>query len=221
VIWAYAVCERTDLRPPPVGGLAEAPLEGIAEGRLLAVVSRHEQLPEEPALDALWAHERVIETLMAERAVLPMRFGTRFPDPGGVRAALAAREELLLDALDRVRGRVELAVRAIQPAAEAEGASAPAAAPAAATGREYVRARLRTRRSGASLHEPLAALAVDVRRWPELAPGEVLRASYLVEQPAVPEFRSTVERLQRQHPEAALLCTGPWPAYSFMEQASG
>jgi hypothetical protein len=219
VIWAYAACERTDLPLPPVRGLAQAPLEQIAEGRLLAVVSRHEQLPEEPALDALWAHERVIETLMAERAVLPMRFGTRFADAGGVRAALAARAELLLDALERVRGRVELAVRAIQPAAEAETEAAAAAA--ASTGREYVHARLRTRRSGASLHEPLAALAVDARRWPELAPGEVLRASYLVEQPAVPEFRSTVERLQREHPEAALLCTGPWPAYSFMEQASG
>jgi hypothetical protein len=163
----------------------------------------------------------VIETLMAERAVLPMRFGTRFADAGGVRAALVARAELLLDALERVRGRVELAVRAIQPAAETEAETEAAAAAAASTGREYVRARLRTRRSGASLHEPLAALAVDARRWPELAPGEVLRASYLVEQPAVPEFRSTVERLQREHPEAALLCTGPWPAYSFMEETRG
>jgi hypothetical protein len=146
-----------------------------------------------------------------------MRFGTRLLDADAVQAALAARRELLLDALDRVRGRVELAVRAMRPGAEAEATSAPAAP----TGREYVHARLRTRRSGTSLHEPLAALAVDVRRWPELAPGEVLRASYLVEQPAVPEFRSTVERLQREHPEAALLCTGPWPAYSFMEQTSG
>jgi hypothetical protein len=60
-----------------------------------------------------------------------------------------------------------------------------------------------------------------VRHWPELAPGELLRASYLVEQTAVARFRGTVERLQREHPEAALLCTGPWPAYSFMEQASG
>jgi hypothetical protein len=219
VIWAYAVCERTDdLRLPSVGGLAQAALEAIPDGRLLAVVSRHEQLPEEPALDALWAHERVIEALMAERAVLPMRFGTRFRDDGAVRAALAEREQQLLDAFDRVRGRVELAVRVMEPAAAGTAARA---VPAAATGREYVNARLRTRRSVATLHEPLAALAVDARRWPELAPGELLRASYLVEQPAVAEFRSTLERLQREHPEAALLCTGPWPAYSFMEQASG
>ena len=216
MIWVYAVCERPELRLPPVRGLADAPLEGIAEGRLLAVASRHEGEPEEPALDALWAHERVIEALMADRAVLPLRFGTRMPDAGAVRTPLAARREQLLDALDRVRGRVELAVRAIQPEAVAAAPSAPAA-----SGREYLRARMSIRRSSASLHEPLAALAVAARRWPELAPGELLRASYLVDQPAVAGFRSAVERLQREHPEAALLCTGPWPAYSFVEQASG
>jgi hypothetical protein len=215
VIWVYAVCERTELGLPPIRGLAEAPLEAIAAGRLLAVASRHERPPEEPALDALWVHERVIEALMADRAVLPMRFGTRLGDVGGVKAALTEREEPLLEALDRVRGRVELAVRAIQP--EADAAARPAREEAG--GREYVDARLRMRRSGASLHEPLAAVAVAARRWPDLAPGEVLRASYLVEQPQVERFRSTVERLQREHPEAALLCTGPWPAYSFMERA--
>jgi hypothetical protein len=216
VIWVYAVCERTELRLPPVRGLAEAPLEGIAEAQLLAVASRHEQMPAESALEALWAHERVMEALMDERAVVPMRFGTRLPHAGEVQAALAARREPLLDALDRVRGRVELAVRAIQPAAEVVASSAPAAA----SGRDYLRARLRSRLSGASLHEPLAALAVAARRWPELAPGELLRASYLVEQAAVARFRGSVERLQCEHPGAALLCTGPWPAYSFVERAS-
>jgi hypothetical protein len=218
VIWVYAVCERTGLRLPPVRGLAQASLEGIAEGQLLAVASRHERVPEEPALDALWVHERVMEALMADRAVLPMRFGARLPDVGAVKAALAARQEPLLAALDRVRGRVELAVRAIQPAADAPAPLAPVCRGA---GREYLRARLRRRLSGASLHEPLAAVAVAARRWPELAPDELLRASYLVEQPTVARFRGAVERLQREHPEAALLCTGPWPAYSFTEPASG
>jgi hypothetical protein len=92
-----------------------------------------------------------------------------------------------------------------------------AAGPAAASGREYLEAKLAGERSVAALHEPLAALAVAARRWPKPAPGELLRAAYLVEQPAVGRFRGAVERLQRGHPEAALLCTGPWPAYSFVQ----
>jgi hypothetical protein len=217
VIWVYAVCERPDLPLPRVRGLARAPLDMIAEGPLVAVVSRHAQPPDEPALDALWAHERVVESLMGERAVLPMRFGTRPPSADGVREILAGRRDALLEMLDRVRGRVELALRAMQPAARA--AAAPS--PATASGGEYLRARLAGARTLAALHEPLAAVAVAARRWPQRSPEELLRTSYLVDQPAVAQFRGAVESLQREHPETALLCTGPWPAYSFVEGLSG
>jgi hypothetical protein len=214
VIWVYALCEQPDLPLPRVRGLADAPLETIAEGPLVAVLSRHAHAPDELGLDALWAHERVVESLMADRAVLPMRFGTRLPSADDVREALAERREVLLDALNRVRGRVELAVRTMPP-----GASSPP--PAVASGSEYLRARLAGARTLKALHEPLAALAVAARCWPERAPGEPRRSSYLVDEPAVPDFRRAVERLQREHPEAALLCTGPWPAYSFVEAVRG
>jgi hypothetical protein len=192
-------------------GLADAPLETIAEGPLVAVLSRHAQAPDEPALDALLAHERVVESLMAERAVLPMRFGTRPSSADSVREALVERRDVLLEALDRVRGRVELAVRAMQPAAPA----------AAVSGVEYLRARLAAARTLAALHEPLAAHAVAARRWPRRSAQELLRTSYLVDEPSVADFRSVVESLEREHPEAALSCTGPWPAYSFVEGVSG
>jgi hypothetical protein len=207
MIWVYAVCERPELPPAEVAGLGGAPLAGIADGPLLAVCSRLEQAPEKPALDALRAHERVVEALMARRAVLPMRFGTQFPDARGVQSALAGRRQSLLDALDRVRGRVELAVRAMLLTSEA---------PAPSSGRDYLQAKLSVERSAAALHEPLAALAVAARRWLKPAPGELLRAAYLVEHGAVGRFRGVVERLQHEHPDVALVCTGPWPAYSFV-----
>jgi hypothetical protein len=197
--------------------LADAPLETIAEAPLAAVVSRHAQGPDESALDAMWDHERVVESLMAEQAVLPMRFGTRLPSTDHVREALTVRRGVMLDAFDRVRGRVELAVRAMQPAA----CAAPAHPPATASGSEYLRARLAGASTLKALQEPLAALAVAARWWPKRTPGEPQRISYLVEKPAVADFRNAVESLQREHPEAALLCTGPWPAYSFVEAMSG
>jgi Gas vesicle synthesis protein GvpL/GvpF len=212
VIWVYAVCDRPDLPPPGVPGLADAPLERIAAGPLVAVFSRHGQAPDEPGLDSLLAHERVVESLMSDRAVLPMRFGMRLRSADDVREALAGRGDLLLEALDRVRGRVELAVRATQPAASVRAPGA--------SGSEYVRARLAGAHTLAALHEPLAAVAVAARCWPERAPGEPRRGSYLVDEPTVGVFRRTVERLQREHPEAALLCTGPWPAYSFVDAVS-
>jgi hypothetical protein len=208
VIWVYAICERPELPPADVAGLDGAPLAGIPDGPLLAVSSRLEKVPGKPMLDAMRTHERVVEALLAGRAVLPMRFGTRFPDAGAVRAALAGRRQPLLDALDFVRGRVELAVRALRPAAEVT---------APRSGREYLDAKLSAERSAIALHEPLAALAVAARRRLEPGPGELLRAAYLVEPAAVGCFRGAVERLQHEHPDVALVCTGPWPAYSFVE----
>jgi hypothetical protein len=221
MMWVYAVCERPELPPPRRRGLAQAPLEGVAERRLLAVVTKHVHAPGEPALDALWAHEQVVERLMTERAVLPMRFGTKLPDAAALRAALAARYDALLAALDRVRGRVELGVRAMELAGEdGDGSGRAQVVTPATTGREYLLGKLadntRAEQAVAALHEPLSELAVDARRRPAQGSGELLRAAYLVDRDMVPRFRGTVEHLQRRHPRVALLCTGPWPPYSFV-----
>jgi hypothetical protein len=225
VIWIYGICERPELPPPRRRGLAQAPLDGVRHGALLAVISRHVHPPGEPALDALWVHERVVERIMADRAVLPMRFGTRLPDDDALEAVLAARQQEFLAALDRVRGRVEVGVRAMQP--QALGSEPPVAIPAvpvAMSGREYLEAKLRngrrTEHEATALHEPLAKIAVAVSRRATQTPDELLRASYLVETANVARFRGTVERLQRAHEDIAILCTGPWPPYSFVGDAA-
>jgi gas vesicle protein GvpL/GvpF len=212
VIWVYAVAERPDLPVPRGSGLAEAPLEGVPAGPLLAVVTRHDQTPAEPAPDAFWAHERVVERVMEDRAVLPMRFGTMQADDAALRAALAERQDALLAALDHVRGRVELGVRAI--AADGNGAPEPDGEPV--SGRDWMQRRLVTDRLASAVHDPLTALAVEDRRRAPAASGELLRAAYLVERGSLERFGAEVERLQRELPEVAVLCTGPWPPYSFV-----
>jgi hypothetical protein len=223
MIWVYAICERPEMPPPRRRGLAQAPLDGVRHGDLLAVISRHVHPPGDPALDALWVHERVVERIMADRAVLPMRFGTKLPDDEALRHVLAVREQEFLATLARVRGRVEVGLRAMQPL----GAEPPPddqrpqpVSPVATSGREYLEAKLRNgrlvEREATALHEPLARLAVEVRRQAARAPEELLRASYLIERAVLARFRGTVERLQRAHPGVAILCTGPWPPYSFV-----
>jgi hypothetical protein len=223
VIWVYAICERPDMPPPRRRGIAQAPLDGVREGELLAVISRHAHAPSEPALDTLWVHERVVERIMLDRAVLPMRFGSKLADEAALRQVLATRQDEFLATLARVRGRVEVGVRAMRPGgagpATVDGPSTPPAR-VAATGREYLEAKLRNGRladhEASALHEPLAKLAVDVNRQPARDPDELLRASYLIDRPDLARFRAAVERLQRTHPDVAILCTGPWPPYSFV-----
>jgi len=223
MIWAYAVCDHPDLPLPRRRGLAQAPLEGIRQDGLLAVVSQHTHVPGDPALDALWAHERVVERLMADRAVLPLRFGTKLPDVESVRATLAARYDEFLLTLEKVRGRVELGVRAMaspQPDGAAAAVVTPQPASTPQTGRSYLFDKLarghRNEHEAGAVHDPLAAMAVASRRSRSQSDDEVLRAAYLVQRADVARFRMLVQRLQQQQPELAILCTGPWPPYSFV-----
>jgi hypothetical protein len=212
MIWVYGICDRADIPPPRRRGLAQAPLDGVREGALLAVITRHGSRVGEPAPDSLWVHERVVERLMADRTVLPMRFGSTVDGDGELRARLVSGQARFLALLARVEGRVELGVRVIQLAGAQNGHSTPLPV----TGRDYLLARMRTGRTASSLDEPLAALAVQFRHQPVRGADEVLRAAYLVERRDVPRFRGRVERLQLEHPELAILCTGPWPPYSFV-----
>jgi gas vesicle protein GvpL/GvpF len=225
MIWVYGICDRADMAPPRRRGLSQAPLDGVREGSLMAVITRHQRRVGEPAPDSLWAHERVVERLMADRTVLPMRFGSTVDGDEALRALLVSRRERFVALIERVKGCVELGVRVVELAADGNGGGYAVAPPPPTTGRDYLLTRLRdgrrAQRVAASLDEPLTALAAEVSLQPVRSPDEVLRAAYLVHRRDIPRFRARVERLQLAHPGVAILCTGPWPPYSFVAQVNG
>jgi gas vesicle protein GvpL/GvpF len=66
------------------------------------------------------------------------------------------------------------------------------------------------------VHDPLERLARESRRRAPRGPAEILRAAYLVDREIVDRFVGRVGELQAQHARLRLLCTGPWPPYSFV-----
>src|SRR3954452_12323580 len=189
MIYLYAISEH---RPPhgvSVHGLEDAPVSSFRRPGLHLAYSEHDQ-GFHPRLfpDALWAHEMVVDELMASQAVVPFRFGTTIPDL--VSAAVIMERHALHFActLETLRDRVEVAVR-------------------------LDRADVRL---APTLLGPLELLAVTSTRHIRTAESE-FRASYLVERADVRRFNSAVEMLQREYPEVAVSCTGPWAPYSFVE----
>jgi hypothetical protein len=176
------------------------PLRLVESGSLAAVCAPAEE--RELSAEALWRHEELVESLMEERDLLPVRYGTRVRDEEEAARALAEREAELIEALDRVRGAVELSVRVVGDR------------PPATSGTEFIRGRAEV----AALHERLSQAARDSARRPARAAGELLRGAYLVDRGATDEFVALVERLQAEHPDLRVLCTGPWPPYSFSER---
>jgi hypothetical protein len=208
VIDLYAV---TDDPAPPLP--AVAPLHAVTSNGLAVVCAP--SVEGHVSAETLWRHEEVVEALMEDRDLLPVRYGTRVDGDAAAARVLVERHDDLLTALDRVRGAVELSVRVQSDSVESTG-------PAPTSGAGYLRSKASSEAAresaGHALHEPLSGLArSSVRRDPR-SPGEVLRAAYLVERDEVQRFTDEVARLQEAHAELQLLCTGPWPPYSFAQQ---
>jgi hypothetical protein len=90
------------------------------------------------------------------------------------------------------------------------------------SGTSYLRDRLELRQSArrvATELEPLCALARSSRRAIAPRPDVPVLDSYLVDSGRVREFVALVEQLDDRLDEVELVCTGPWPPYSFAEGA--
>jgi Gas vesicle synthesis protein GvpL/GvpF len=203
VIALYAIADHPGPALPDV-----AALRAVPAGRLEVICATAEDRP--VSADELWRHEEVVEAIMEDRDLLPVRYGTHVSDEAAAARAVEERHEDLADALDRVRGAVELSLRVIAPEAPSGDAG---------SGAEYLRAKASSAaaQEGAihDVHEPLTRLARAKVRRAAREPGELLRAAYLVDREAVEPFTAAVARLQAAHPHLRLLCTGPWPPYSF------
>jgi len=212
MIHVYAVVDG--LRElPNVRGLGDAPLESQRVDDLELVYSRAPSEVPEATEGAIMRHAEVIEGLMAgSDAILPMQFGHAFTDEEDVARAVGSRSSELGRGLARVRGCVEFGLRLLLPAEPGDGQTP-------ASGSEYMRVRLagtRTREQLAdAFHEPLARHARASTRFRDLSPGNVLAAAYLVPAGAVDAFRDEVRRLESEQGDAVVVCTGPWPPYSF------
>jgi hypothetical protein len=208
VIALYAITDDPAPPPPDLAELEVVPVDGLA-----AVCTRAQE-PEFSA-EAFWRHEEVVEALMEDRDLVPVRYGTRLEDEGAVARAVEERREELATALQRVRGAVELSVRVMATGKR------PPVPPAAddVSGAEYMRSRASGEadrdRASRALHEPLSSLARASAEG-RTRPQELFRWAYLVERDSVDAFAAAVARLQDEHPELSILCTGPWPPYSFV-----
>jgi hypothetical protein len=197
VIQLYGI---TDDPAPP-----DPPLFAVRSAGLVALCAPADDREVTPT--SLWRHEELVEQLMKDRDVLPVRYGTLVADESAVAGEIASRRDELAASLDRVRGAVEIAVRVVEQDARTQPAPA-------SSGSDYMRAKASRSNAARRLNDQLAELARDsvFRAGPEL-----LRAAYLVSSEQLDRFVARVTEIQEDNPELDLVCTGPWPAYSFAE----
>jgi hypothetical protein len=195
-------------------GVAGTPVGRIAAAGLVVLVSEHDHLPP-LSEETLWDFEHVIESAMKSGAVLPVRFGTLLATAADVKRMLETRRDELMAKLEQVRGAVELSVRGVWPAAQR-----PVAAASADTGTDYMRARLapqrRARELAAQVHAHLDDFARASRHRILTRDTVPVSAAFLIDQGTETEFVRAVTGLDAGLDDTELVCTGPWPPYSFV-----
>ncbi len=261
VAWyVYGIVEEHAEPPVGVAGVTRE-VGALREGALTALVSRVEleEFGEEPVRarleDPVWlgekarSHEEVLAAALRSGAVVPFRFLTLYRDEDELRRFLATRGADLHAVLERVRGKIEVGVKAFVDRAALERSVA-AASPAVAeldaeiaeaqAGRAYLLQRRRDQAAQDESARLLLEIAEDSHarllaaaeegvanpiQSPELSGREqemVLNGAYLV-----PAADSELERelgalAERYGPLGVTFeQTGPWPPYNFVPRELG
>lgn len=235
MIYVYAVTDQPDEKLPQQSGLRGEELSKIVWRDIAAVVSGYDGAAPSPDADEVWRHEAVIESLMRDCTVVPMRFGTLAPSRRHVDETLCRTYGPLVADIARVRGQVEIGLRCLSHVADdvddaevdCRAASDTLTLPGTGRGAAYLRARVaadrhsRERQSGKlrlvrDVYDRLASHAHDSRldERPEDRYG--IAAAFLVPGDRMIAFRAIVGAVADANPDLALLCTGPWPPYSFV-----
>ncbi len=165
-------------------------------------------------------HAELLEDLMEDHTVLPVRFGT----------ILASREEGL-EVLEkqgpefsrhmaRLRGKLEMGLKALWN--EEEQAVPPSTA---ASGREYLLARLEQARAHERRLDMAKAIGEGINACFSWVPEKTTRylvtqklfynSSFLIDRSELGRFWQQVTEVKSLFPGLRFLASGPWPPYSF------
>ena len=237
--YVYAVTDRPKEPLPQQLGLDDEELARVVFRDIGAVVSAHAGSDVSAAADKVWRHEQVVESLMSAHAVLPMRFGTLLASWDEVEGMLRRGYPKFVEDIARVRDHVEVGIRfmALREPGDAQaspasgGSHSPSsnglAQSAIAPGTAYLRTKLLGEHERRDRHQAelelvrktyriLAEHAAASRLDEDTVDAPTVSAAFLVHRGALASFRQLVGRLAAADRDLALLCTGPWPAYSFV-----
>jgi len=177
------------------------------------------------------AHERVIESFLSARALLPMPVFTLFTSDDRALQHVRSDGVRIHRLLKRVEGRVEWGLRLTF---DEKGARAKVSSRPVTSGTEFLarkremlsinRTRLKEAQGIADrVYKSMSPLATAAQRRTSLeraAPGSrlLLDAAFLVSAGKSAAFRSAVRRETRDLRAAgiAVSLTGPWPPYNFI-----
>jgi gas vesicle protein GvpL/GvpF len=239
--YLYGIARGLSAGPPAMSGVGDggAEIRILDGGSHVAVVSDVTETFVEATANDLQRHSDVLQELLGStEALVPMRFGTVYPDDQSVRGELLERGTDELGAvLDSVENRVEARLKAFyieeailaeilteQPRV-AELRRRTQALPTAASYYERIRLgevvasalAVKRREDGEAILARLVPFTVDYLVEEEAHDWAALTASFLLDRSKLEDFHSAVSELaDTSEHRLQLRCVAPLPPYSFV-----
>ena len=236
MIYCYCIIDSNRPLVGKIAGLEEAPVYNIPYHEMGLIVSSLKEEIKGITEDRVLIHERVVESLMGNYTVLPMRFITVFKNRDG---ALSLMRDHYIDFKNnilRLRNKVEYGIRVIWSGdlvkegiarkieEETEQLSIPGNTPA----KNYLKKKLKEYRINTKFKEEAEEnitlidnlfqnLAAEKKLEKLKSNDLLLSACYLVEKNRQSQFKETFEKLKNTHTHLKYLFSGPWPPYNFIK----
>ncbi len=238
-LYVYALLDRA----PRVGlkGIVREPIGFVRCGAgLVAAVGELSRAPA-ATVGTVGRHDRVVRRLAAAApAALPARFGSTVADRAELMAMVGARRSDLRSALARVRGRVQMTLRAVtrlagRPRARRRGSRATdlrtvrlqAHPTKVGVGTRYLRARLersRRIRQAPELTPWRSAVAAFVIAEAVARSDEgpiIATAHHLIDRRSVRAYKAAIRNVGSASGDIWVSLSGPSPAYAFATTEGG
>ena len=110
-LYLYAVINGKENKNYGPIGILGKDVYTIYQGDMAAVVSRLKSQRLRPERRHMSAHHKVLTTLVAEQTPMPVAFGMIAQNPTALKKVLSDKQEILKQAYERVRGRLEMVLR--------------------------------------------------------------------------------------------------------------
>jgi hypothetical protein len=234
-LYLYGIIDSSDQLIESIYGLERSGVYNIPFCDIGAVVSEISQPIQGVAEDAVLEHEAVIEKLMADFTVLPVRFQTTFEGTDNLLSMMQSYYKDFKDNLARLHNKLEFGIKVIWPADKVKANIIKALKkdkrnlPEAdkSLSKKFVKEKFEKykidKEFEAKADRFIKVMDIFFSRFASEKKLEKLKtenllldAVYLVEKDMESDFRGAFEQIKGGPAGLKYLFSGPWPAYNFV-----
>ena len=234
-LYLYGIIDSSDEIMDSIYGLEGSGVYNIPFCDIGAVVSQISQPIQNVTEGAVLEHEVVVEKLMANSTVLPVRFGTIIDDRDSLLSMMQSYYKDFKDNLARLHNKLEFGIKVIWPADKVkaniikvlkkdeqktlDSDNSPS--------KRFIEEKFEEYKIGkefeAKADKFIKVMDIFFGRFAAEKKLEKLKtenllldAVYLVEKDKQSDFREAFEHIKSGPPGLKYLFSGPWPAYNFV-----